>query len=312
MTSLDIGPSIDMDGIKTVFPKVISASRATDIPAWHSQWFMERLRAGHCQWQNPFNASQRQTVSFADTEAIVFWSKNPDPLYPHLREIEDRGIKFYFQFTLNDYGHEGLEPGVPELKRRINSFSRLSRNYKVVWRYDPVILGDSLTIKSHLLKLFCLMDAIGQCASKLVFSFVDLYGHVAMNLNRLRMGLRSPDREEMKIFAQELSELRDRLAPKLPLATCAEVDVPFIDTNSCIDPVLINLLCGHEIYKRKRPGASAIQLSLLDTPEPQIMIHEKDKGQRKDCHCAPSKDIGSYRIQACGHHCVYCYAGHAR
>lgn len=303
--------------IKTIFPKVISASRATDIPACHSDWFMERLGEGQCEWQNPFNANQRQIVSFAETEVFVFWSKNPSPLVPYLKEIEDKGKKFYFQFTLNDYDDEGLEPGIPALEERIKIFTDLGNACKVIWRYDPVILGDRLTVVNHMRKLEYLMKAVGDSTDKLVFSFVDLYGRVSTNLKRHNSEYRAPTLEEMKEFSQALAELRDKINPALKLATCAEADINLanlgIEKNSCIDPVLINQLSSQEIFPKKKITVSQAQLfSSAEEKASPPMLYEKDKGQRKACQCAPSKDIGSYLMHPCGHRCVYCYAGHAR
>ena len=34
---------------------IISASRRTDIPAFYTQWFVNRVRAGYCTVPNPFN-----------------------------------------------------------------------------------------------------------------------------------------------------------------------------------------------------------------------------------------------------------------
>lgn len=305
---------------KTIFPKVLSVSRATDIPAFHAQWFMERLREGFCEWQNPFNANQRQIVSFAETEAIVFWSKNPARLMPYLPEIADKGKKFYFQFTLNDYADEQLEQGLlPSLEERVQIFTDLSKQHKVIWRYDPVIMGDRLTIKGHMRKLKFLVNAIGHCTDKLVFSFVDLYGRVAQNIKKHHPDLRAPSQDEMRQFAIELLELRDKYAPALKLATCAEGEVDFqslgIEKNSCIDAALINQLCGKDIFKKMTRAKKPAQPSLFTDNANALSaqpLYEKDKGQRKECQCAPSKDIGSYRAHACGHHCVYCYAGHAQ
>ena len=106
-------------------PVIVSASRATDIPALYGEWLVRRLRAGSCVRVNRFNG-QRQRISFERTRAIVFWSKNPAPLIPRLGEIDALGINYYFTLTLNDYEQEGLEPGLPPLAERIETFCRLS------------------------------------------------------------------------------------------------------------------------------------------------------------------------------------------
>ncbi len=114
------------EAVEAVAPVIVSASRRTDIPAFYAEWLVERLRAGYVRWVNPFSGMP-QFVSFARTRAVVFWTKNPRPMLPHLAELDRRGIGYYFQFTLNDYDAEELEPGVPPLAERIEIFAGLSR-----------------------------------------------------------------------------------------------------------------------------------------------------------------------------------------
>ena len=52
-------------------PVIISASRATDIPAFYSDWLIARVEEGYLKWKNPFNG-QFQDVSFAKTRLFVF------------------------------------------------------------------------------------------------------------------------------------------------------------------------------------------------------------------------------------------------
>jgi hypothetical protein len=135
--------------VDAICPVIVSVSRATDIPAFFSPWFSNRLRAGYMRWTNPFNANQVQYVSFQDTRVFVFWSKNPKPLTQFLPELDAKGINYYFQFTLNDYEKEGLEPNVPPLMQRVETFKLLSERLgkkRVIWRYDPLILTDNLCV----------------------------------------------------------------------------------------------------------------------------------------------------------------------
>ena len=67
-------------------PLIVSASRATDIPAFYADWFFHRLEKGYIRWRNPFSG-QDIYVSFANTRFIVFWSKNPEPLRSEERRV---------------------------------------------------------------------------------------------------------------------------------------------------------------------------------------------------------------------------------
>ena len=100
--------SINGRTIKAQTPLIISASRSTDIPAFYTDWFFDRLNKGYSAWTNPFNGV-KSYVSYDRTRFIVFWSKNPRPLLDYLNILEDRNIKCYIQYTLNDYEAEKLE-----------------------------------------------------------------------------------------------------------------------------------------------------------------------------------------------------------
>lgn len=90
------------NNVEATAPIIISASRSTDIPAFYAKWFFNRLAKGYCVWYNPFN-KKPMYISFKKVKAIVFWTKNPKPILPYLKELDERGIHYYFQVTLNDY-----------------------------------------------------------------------------------------------------------------------------------------------------------------------------------------------------------------
>lgn len=304
-------------GMRTaIAPTVISASRATDLPAFHAEWFMSRIRAGFCVWKNPFNAAQSQHVSFENCRAIVFWSKNPAPLMKYLPELEARGLTSYFHFTLNDYQPENLEPGIPSLPERMDLFKKLSScigRHRVIWRFDPVIVGANISAEEILHRILCLAERLAPFTEKLVFSFLDISYRKTRNfLQKTNAGFRSPDDGEVKLFAQKLNASLD--GSGLVLATCAEKrDLrPFgIVHNSCIDANLLRRLCPDcrefvaESPRTMRAEAGMLPYSVKST-QANRQKHIKDAGQRPLCACFPAKDIGAYNT--CAHGCCYCYA----
>ena len=45
----------DGKAVEAFAPIIVSASRATDIPAFYADWFFKRLEEGYSVWKNPFN-----------------------------------------------------------------------------------------------------------------------------------------------------------------------------------------------------------------------------------------------------------------
>lgn len=304
---------------EAVAPLIVSASRATDIPAFHGAWFMERLRAGYCLRRNPCNSRQVSVIALDSARVFVFWSKNPRPFLPHLREIAARGHAFYFQFTLNDYEAEGLEPHVPPLAQRIETFRRLADMYgpeRVIWRFDPLLLGGGLDVPRLLDRIDALGRRLAPHTEKLVFSFLDMYRKTQLALRRHDLSLRAPDAAEMGQLAAGLRRLADSWPHSLRLASCAEdigLEAFGIAHNACVDGELVRRLCPRDADVLRLCGSvPPAQLSLLPlagacgTPGTPDGPLPRDSSQRTACRCLPSRDIGEY--STCRHGCLYCYA----
>ena len=321
---------------KATFPIVVSASRSTDIPAFYSDWFFHRLNKGYSAWTNPFNGV-KYYVSYEDTKFIVFWSKNPKPLLNHLDTLKEKGIACYIQYTLNDYELEKLERGVRPLKERIETFKLLVEKLgkgAVVWRFDPLILTDTIGIDDLLRKIEYIGDQLLGYTEKLVFSFADIasYRKVKSNLEKNNINYCEWDETSMLEFASKLAELNKKW--NYELATCGEkIDIEqfCIKHNHCVDdrlivrfghrsPELMNFLGADFLQNQSQQQGSLFDLFDSDTsnsiPDDAILLdngeyaiinkNNKDKGQREFCGCMKSKDIGEYNT--CPHLCEYCYA----
>ncbi|MFH1428664.1 MAG: DUF1848 domain-containing protein [Candidatus Margulisiibacteriota bacterium] len=296
---------------EAVCPVIISASRSTDIPAFHAEWFINRLKAGYVTWVNPFNR-QEQYISFEKTRVVVFWTKNAKPLLPYLDELDKRNINYYFQYTINNYDKD-LEPHIPELSERINTFKTLSNKIgksRIIWRYDPLIITDKISLDNLLSRIKKVGDELYQYTEKLVISFADIsnYKKVEDNLKRCKIDYKEFGDSDMNTIAKEINNLNKRW--QLEVATCSEnIDLKSfgIKHNKCIDDELMHRCFSSDQELMKFLGYSnAIQISMFDNNTRPIL---KDKGQRKECGCIMSKDIGQYNT--CGHLCVYCYANYS-
>jgi DNA repair photolyase len=306
---------IVVDGIErdAQAPVIISASRSTDIPAFYSDWLVHRIKQGFVQWTNPFNGVPLY-VSFEKARLFVFWTKNPKPMLDTLDFFDERGLNYYFQFTLNDYDAERLEPGVPAVENRIETFIALSQRLgkeRVIWRFDPLLLTETLSVVDLLKKAERVGNAVAPYTSRLVFSFGDIsaYAKVARNLARAGVQAREFSLEEMRDFAQGIAGLNQRWG--LRLGTCAEkVDLAAygVEHNRCVDDRLIARLFKQDacLMAFLGGGEEPAQSDLFGAQPAKRRKSLKDPGQREACGCMVSKDIGEYNT--CPHLCAYCYA----
>lgn len=324
---LDSGASAEAQA-----PEIVSASRRTDIPAFYADWFFSRLKKGYSACINPFNGV-RGYVSYANTRFIVFWSKNPRPLLPHLHELEERKVGCYVQYTLNDYGDEGLERGIPSFDERVDTFRLLAERLgkgRVVWRFDPLILADVLTPERLLAKIERVGDRLHGYTEKMVFSFADIrpYRKVRAGMARSRVSCREWTESGMRDFAERLADLNMSKGWNYELAACGEKPLfkEFgILPNRCIDDRLIIRFAWHDRVLTDFLGVEIMEreaaLNLFGDPATMngnaLLLDDgihyavwtkdnRDKGQRPLCGCTASKDIGEYGT--CPHLCDYCYA----
>jgi len=272
---------------------IISASRRTDIPAFYSEWFMNRVREGFLYARNPFNARQFTPVALSprNVDVIVFWTKNPRPMMRYLDELDGRGYRYYFQFTLTGYP-AALEPFVPRPDLLVSSFRELSDRIgpdRVVWRFDPILISDIMDEKAILDSFGKIADRINGCTRRVVISFTHFYGSVVRKLMRLEKVAKvrfhdiTGDEAGMRKMAGSMAGVA--ASHGMEIVSCAtklDLTEQGIGRGKCIDDALIKRAFGISV-----PSA-------------------KDPYQREECGCVRSRDIGQYNT--CVHDCVYCYA----
>ena len=242
-------------------------------------------------------------------------------------ELKSKNINCYVQYTLNDYVAENLEKGVPSVDDRIKTFKELVDRLgkgNIIWRFDPLILTDKITIDDLLRKIEYIGDALFGYTEKLVFSFADIasYKKVKSNLEKNGINYKEWDETSMNEFASRLAVLNKKW--RFQLATCGEridIDKYGIKHNHCVDDELMIRIAykdkklmdflGADMKIKENSIFTPFELpsNAIDINNNYYAIktkENKDKGQRVFCGCISSKDIGEYNT--CPHLCEYCYA----
>lgn len=260
---------------------ILSASRRTDIPCHYGEWFLNRLQAGYVLVRNPMNHSQLKRIPLSPdiVDCIVFWTKDAGNFLQYVDTIGNMNYQYYFQFTVTPYDKK-IEKGLRSKGEIVETFRALSRRVgknRVLWRYDPILLGGEITVKYHKEQFLRLCKTLSPYTESVTISFVDDYAKQSGVFWRAPQG---GEIDELAAFIGKTAK-EFGLTPK---ACCERMNLTKYDIfpASCIDKSVIEALCRCEL-----------RLS-------------RDKNQRPGCGCVESVDIGAYNT--CPNGCVYCYA----
>jgi Domain of unknown function (DUF1848) len=267
---------------------VISASYKTDIPAFYSPWFAQRLRKQFVETRNPFNSKiSRISLAPEDVAAFVFWTRNAAPFFPVLYKDVVGQYPFYFQYTVTGYPRL-IETSVILAEDAIHQMKKIADSFgsqAVVWRYDPVFVSDITPVSFHLENFARLAQQLTGVVNEVVVSFTQPYAKTKRNLKRLEqktsINFQDPVETQKRSLLEMFSDTAKQSGMKLTLCTQPVLASKYLPAAACIDKDRIIANGGSDILS-------------------------KLQGNRPGCLCIASRDIGTY--DTCAHGCVYCYA----
>ena len=262
---------------------IINTGQRTDIPAFYSEWFANRLKAGFVLVRNPYNpvSVTRYRLSPDVVDLIGFCTKNPAPMLPRMDLLRDYGQ--YWYVTITPYGKE-IEPRVPDKREVLESFRQLSEIVgpeRIGWRYDPVFISDAYPAERHIRAFEYMAKALEGYTHTAVISFVDLYEKTKRNFPEVR----PVDPEQRLLLGKAFTETGRQHG--MTIRPCGEGDelAQFgADCGGCMTVAMYEQALGRRLKVPKFVPA------------------------RKECACYLGGDIGAYNT--CGHLCRYCYANY--
>lgn len=271
------------DGINK---NIISASRRTDIPAFYSEWFLQRLKEEHVYVRHPYSGQiYRVSLKADDIHSIVFWSKNFSPLISEIESVEKTTGNLFFHFTITGMPGDIEQKTVPDVEA-IKDFIYLADRYSpehIVWRFDPICITDKLPF-AYFEDIFSryIERLKGKC-TKSYISFVQKYQKALRNTEKYSdQRIIEIDPEIQKEYARKLSRIARKNGITL-YACCNDYLVSdMVQKGSCINSEALSQLFNND--------------SLTSPAAPT----------RKECACTKSIDIGAY--DTCPNGCLYCYA----
>jgi hypothetical protein len=267
---------------------IISASYKTDIPTFYGEWFTNRLRAGYCKTVNRFNARvSRISLRPDDVDGIVFWTKNVGPFLKHLVRVHERQIPFVIQHTINAYPR-ALEQAVIDADKAVDNVRTIADRYGsriCVWRYDTILLSSLTPREFHLETFSQLAKRLEGATDEAVVSFAHIYRKTLKNVDQAAkdngFSWEDPSDEWKRTLLGELGQIAH--AHRIALTLCSQ-------------PTFLSTGCGE---------ASCVDARRLEDVSGR-RLKSREKGNRPECRCSESRDIGEY--DTCPHGCVYCYA----
>ncbi len=267
---------------------IISASRRTDIPRFYSTWFANRIKEGFVIVRNPFNPKQIKRVSLApeDVSAVVFWTRDATPMENFLPDFLPR-YRVVFLWTITGYGRD-LEPAGIEIEESILKFLTISKIVgadKIAWRYDPIIITEKYSPLWHINNFSRISAALKGITKRVIVSLITPYSSVKKRLTRAGIDFLPEPliRRDVAEMLRQISDIARTNGQKIQACCQAGALAPYgIPDGACIDSGWLS-----KIFDRD-------------------FIYQKDRGQRGNCLCTKSVDIGAY--DTCPAGCLYCYA----
>jgi hypothetical protein len=237
---------------------------------------------------NPYGRQvYRVDLTNNTVDGFIFWTKNVGPFLKHLDEVRSREFPFIIQYTINGYPRS-LEFSVVDSTRSVEHMKYLHDQFGprvATWRYDTILFSSVTSIDFHRRNFETLAKALRGTTDEVVVSFAQIYRKTKRNMDwaakEFDFSWEDPSDQVKHELAAELAAIAKAYGMQLSMCSQKAYLAPGVAEAHCVDAPRLAEVAGRPIVS-------------------------KLKGNRPDCACFHSRDIGEY--DTCPHGCVYCYA----
>ncbi len=261
---------------------IIQTGMRTDIPAYYSRWFINRIKEGYVLVRNPYNPNliTKYILNPSLVDLFAFCTKNPKPMFEYMNYLKSYGQ--YWFMTITPYDKD-IEPNAPNIEESIESFKKLSSIVginSIGWRYDPIFINDKYTINYHLSIFENMAKELCGYTQTCVISFIDIYKKVERNFPKIS----EVSHVDKMYLGKEIIKIASKYGMIVkPCAEDRELEKYGANCNGCLTI---------DAYKK-----------VLNS---DLIIPKKINQRNNQCACFLGNDIGAYNT--CLHLCRYCYA----
>ena len=261
---------------------ILNVSGRTDIVAFYTPWFINRLNEGFVYVRNPMynELVLKYDLNPKVIDTIVFCSKNYKPILKYIKDINSK-YNCLFHYTITAFGSD-VEPNVPSIDESIETLIELSKivgKDKIIWRFDPILLTERYTVDYLIEKFDYIASKSHNYISRVLFSFVEMYKKLDINMPEI---IPFTESDKLKIV-ENFGKISKKYNMYLQTCACKEDYSQYgINKSGCVTKEIL------EFASKKK----FVNLGLGKS--------------RENCKCVPMRDIGAY--ETCPHGCKYCYA----
>lgn len=228
---------------------ILNVSSKCDIPAFFSEWFMNRIKDGYVDVRNKIHKKQidRILLNKENIDCIIFHTKNPIPILRYLDQLREYKLLFYITITPYSRLVESKIYSTYSMRKILISILQISSmigKNNVIVKYDPIFLNDTYTKEFHIKAFTSICRILKDYIKTIVIDFIKLDYRTEANISKLN--LKEVTHDDKQFIISSFLDIAKSNNIKLKMCSC--YDIGEFPCQSCLDESTIKSIVGNNRY----------------------------------------------------------------